>query len=177
MKMKQHPFVAEMTGFDRFAHRVLTRLFNYRDIVKPENGKDTLYLRRFYIIRKGPFKLFLHNIRRSDSDRHLHDHPWDFDSICLKNGYIEFYGLGSDGNQATKVRMFSPFNLFRNKAEHTHIVQLPCDFFNIQYESTWTLVHTKKARRTWGFWVDGKHVEWRTYLGLPANTPDSEEDV
>jgi hypothetical protein len=112
-----------MTGFDRFAHRVLTRLFNYRDIVKPENGKDTLYLRRFYIIRKGPFKLFLHNIRRSDSDRHLHDHPWDFDSICLKNGYIEYYGLGSDGNQATKVRMFSPFNLLRNKAEHTHIVR------------------------------------------------------
>jgi hypothetical protein len=172
------PFLDEMDAFDWKAHRFLARFFKYRDIVKKEDGKETLYLRRFYLIRKGPFKLFLHNIRRSDSDRDQHDHPWDFSTICLRGGYIEY--ITKDPGSVTPkkdVRYFGPRDVLKNKAEHTHRVELLHDAFkHIPYQSTWTLVHTKKARRVWGFWVNGYHRDWRTYLGLPNNTPDSEED-
>lgn len=167
------PFIEDMTGFDRIAHIVLSKFFNYRDIVKFELGKDALYLRRWFL----PFHFFIHNIRRSDSDRHLHDHPWDFTSLCLRGGYIEMIGTGDDRRTLAK-RWFSPFQIVRNKAEHTHIVKLFHDAFaRIPYTSTWTLVKAGKARRVWGFWVDGEWVDWRTYLGLPKDTPDSPEDV
>lgn len=167
------PFVAKMTGFDRLAHSVLTKIFRYRDIAKIENGQESLYLRRFFL----PGHFFLHNIRRSDNDRHLHDHPWDFSSLCLIGGYVETWASG-DTRQAYHKRWFSPFQIVHNKAEHTHIVKLFHDAFSrIPYQSTWTLVKAGKARRVWGFWVDGVHVDWRTYLGLPPDTPDSPEDI
>jgi len=45
-------------------------------------------------IVKGPaFGLCVHELRRSDYDRALHDHPWWFVSLVLRGGYWEEYHL------------------------------------------------------------------------------------
>jgi hypothetical protein len=51
-------------------------------------GPEGSYMRRF--IFRHPFgTVRLHNILRSDEDRHLHDHPFDFTSFLLSGGYTE----------------------------------------------------------------------------------------
>ena len=74
--------------------RILCKLLPYRDITKIVDGKEALYLRRFFLKRgkKGSTTgdeggIFLHVIHRQDDDRDPHDHPWDFTSVILKGGY------------------------------------------------------------------------------------------
>lgn len=51
-------------------------------------GQD--YLRRWWVIPRNPlFNIYLHDIRKSDDDRALHDHPWINCSIVLAGGYWE----------------------------------------------------------------------------------------
>lgn len=46
------------------------------------------YMHR-WILRTPWGTLRLHHILRSDDDRHLHDHPFDFTSFLLTGGYLE----------------------------------------------------------------------------------------
>ena len=149
------------------AHRVLERLFKYRDIVKVVGGEPSLYLRRYFIFRTERFpnnRIFLHFIARDDDDRDLHDHPWDFSSFILKGGYKEYLPGG-------EKRLLFDFDFVRNPAEHTHRVELH------DGEPAWTLVHAGKARRIWGFHTKDGWVDWRSYLGLTPTHPDSPEDA
>jgi hypothetical protein len=66
--------------------RLLNRLFNHKYIV---NCDRDCYLRRWYVIRTEKFGLFVHQFVRSDEDRALHDHPWNFIVIPIWRGYIE----------------------------------------------------------------------------------------
>lgn len=53
-------------------------------------GSEKPYLRRWFLIPRNRFcNIYLHNIRRSDDDRALHDHPWINLSILLRGCYIE----------------------------------------------------------------------------------------
>jgi hypothetical protein len=54
-------------------------------------GPGGSYMRR-YIFRTPWFTLRLHHILRSDDDRHLHDHPFDFTSFLLTGGYHRAHG-------------------------------------------------------------------------------------
>ena len=48
------------------------------------------YLRRWWVIpRNEGCNVYLHEIRKSDDDRALHDHPWENTSYLLIGGYIE----------------------------------------------------------------------------------------
>lgn len=205
--LKSPPFLDQMSLGNRILHHILGRIFQYRDITKEDvqyesqfalvrraNGTlgydgfrrvTSLYLRRFYIIRKGPFKLFLHFINRSDNDRHMHDHPWDFSSLILSGGYMEELPpwfprvirntMFIKAPNTFSYRKAKPFSIVKNKAEHLHRVQL-----HYKEDGTlipaWTLVHAGEARRVWGFLDDNGWKDWRTYLGL-QNAPDSEEDI
>lgn len=188
---REHPFNADMKGFDWALNTVLTFLFKYRDIVKEEDGKQTLYLRRFYLWSRGNKQdgykgaLFLHNIRRSDNDRHLHDHPWDFTTRILAGGYME--QLSSDmpkwypseaGQYVTQWRVLQRGDTASNPAEHSHKVHLFHDSDGKPI-STWTLVKAGAARRIWGFITEDGWVDWRTYLNIPDETvePIYGEDV
>lgn len=181
-----------MNRTDRFLHWLLPKFYKYRDIMQdipcalckatgtwtcragetstcPEcrgtkvSGQQ-LYLRRYFIkTLKDGRRIFLHNIRLSDQDRDLHDHPWDFTSLILTNGYYEKLPDGYNRIVAKGMRV-------KNKAEHTHAVKL-------LWGPTWTLVTASKARREWGFHTQTGWVDWRRYLGLPPTTPDSPEDM
>jgi hypothetical protein len=51
---------------------------------------NSAYMLRWWVIpRNSYFNIYLHEIRRSDDDRALHDHPFSNISILLKGGYIE----------------------------------------------------------------------------------------
>jgi hypothetical protein len=52
--------------------------------------EENPYLRRWWIIpRNRWFNIYLHEIRRSDDDRALHDHPWLNCTILLMGCYVE----------------------------------------------------------------------------------------
>lgn len=61
------------------------------------------YLHRYYA---GTFKdgkdLWLHNFKCSDSERHLHSHPFQFETIMLFGAYVEEYRRGMDGEIITR---------------------------------------------------------------------------
>lgn len=186
MKSK-HPFIDQMTGFRWLIHTVLCSLFDYRDIVKEESNLvytpaiygdvlsyqniPTLYLRRWYISMKGKTRIFIHHILRSDSDRHLHDHPWDFKSFILWGGYTEELPMSMMEwlGELDCIRKVRPLTLVNNKAEHTHRVVLD--------KPAWTMVFAKRARREWGFHTEEGWVPWYIYLGLDKKANTSAEDI
>lgn len=166
-----------------------------RDIY-PKSHKGLLYLRRWFLTPiKIPARVFLHKICRSDIDKDLHDHPWDFVSIVLKGAYTEEI-RDRPGAATRKVRR-KRFSVAYRPAETQHRVALdPMDLtipqamvmqssptapdsLYFDYRPCWTLVIAFRARRQWGFAAaEGHvHVPWRAYLGLSPDIPDSPEDV
>jgi hypothetical protein len=87
--------------------------------------------------------LFLHVFWRSDEDRELHDHPWDFLTWLLWAGYTEELEGGR------RVRRW-PLSILFRRAEHSHRVEIP------EGKIAVTLVLAFPKRRDWGFWcADG----------------------
>jgi hypothetical protein len=95
----------------------------------------------------------LHNILRSDNDRHHHDHPFDFVSLILSGGYLEH-------RPNKPVRICLPKTLVWRRAEDLHFLKL------LGGCPAWTLVLAAPKRRSWGFateegWVDARdYDEW-----------------
>jgi len=73
--------------------------------VKPYVDRAAMkpYLHRYYA---GTFRdgkdLWLHNFKCSDSERHLHSHPFEFETIMLCGNYTEEYRRGMDGEIVTR---------------------------------------------------------------------------
>jgi hypothetical protein len=73
--------------------RILCKLFNYTEIKNDDD--EAVYLRRWFLYPRVPEndkqsrRLYLHKFFRSDKDRDLHDHPWNFRSLILTAGYWE----------------------------------------------------------------------------------------
>lgn len=104
-----------------------------------------------YLSWKFRASVYLHRIWRSDNERHIHDHPWNFVSIILSGSYTEhtmfnhnWYGAGS---------------ILLRPAEWQHRLVLE--------RPVWTLVIVMNKRRSWGFNVDNKfvHNDDYTYFG------------
>lgn len=94
----------------------------------------------------------LHHIRRADSDRHLHDHPWNARTIVLRGWYHEELVGGAQRTRAagdTGRLLFGQFHRIDKVSE--------C--------GVWTMFITWRYRGTWGFDVDGRKIPWREYLG------------
>lgn len=130
-------------------------------VIKDEEGP---YLTRWHLVDLGFCKVFLHHIHRADKDRDLHNHPWPRAfAVVLRGGYYEqrgdqppaaafYYGPATDGPRINTLR--------------------PDTYHRITYvrPNTWTLFFAGRRSRDWGFLVDGKHVDYREYLGLPEDT-------
>lgn len=165
----------------------LCGVFSYRDIIKDKPDGPSLYLRRFYLtMRARPrwwpqrwkwYRLFLHNILRSDDDRGFHDHPWNFTSIILAGKYVESIFYPNNRMMRHRKRITRWLSVLRNSATHTHRVEI--------VRPVWSLVIASEATREWGFWIDGQQVPgvvvpdrwvmWREYLNEP-NGPLPLED-
>jgi hypothetical protein len=176
------------------AEKVLDAFFEYRLI---HDGCDAVvenrpvYLKRWFLVknlaqeggthmpsvvnltigREGNGRqMFLHKFFRSDNDRELHDHPWDFTSIILWRGYREetedascavcrrLAEIGKEGLHHTVVKRKWPGAILHRKAEHRHRVQL------IDDKPSWSLFFTTFKKRSWGFWRDGNFIPWRHFI-------------
>lgn len=67
-----------------------TRLITMNFYRKRVYGSDAdPYLIRHTLFACRWFRIMLHEFRRGDIDRELHDHPWSYVSLILRGGYWE----------------------------------------------------------------------------------------
>lgn len=102
---------------------------------------DRPYMLRWWIIpRNRWFNVYLHEIRRSDDDRALHDHPWVNCTIVLDGGYLE-HTIAAGGVHRRIKRQAGAIKLRRSIAAHRLEVSEPAT----------TLFITGPRWRSWGF--------------------------
>ena len=112
-------------------------------------GEEPYLLRWWIIPRNRWFNIYLHEIRRSDDDRALHDHPWINMSILLRGHYLEVTPRGSFWR-----RPWVPIIRFPTAA-HRLIVS---------GDPVWSLFITGPVVREWGFHCPQGWVPWRKFV-------------
>ena len=133
-----------------------------KSIVGPAH--DSLLI-RYVIFRIAAFGIYLHNMKRSDHDRALHDHPWPFVSVVLRGGYWEVHDQTLEGHQVTIPHR--PGSVLVRPAEWRHRFVLPVE--RHKYKESWTLVIVGRRVRRWGFFTPSGWCWWRKY--------DSDRDI
>lgn len=116
------------------------------------------YMERRWIIlprSKQFIQIRLHQILRSDSDRHLHDHPWWYLTIILTTGYLEVTQAGQ--------RVYRPGAILLRHANHLHRLEIPYG------KTAWTLFICGPKSKEWGFMTEQGWIKWDSY--------ESEEEV
>ena len=122
--------------------RVLMKVFPFIVIDSEENGP---YMVRYKVFRCRWFKIFLHHILRSDEDEELHDHPWNFVSLILWEGYHEINSRPGLPGVPDWPRRIRAMNVVRHRAADAHRLILD--------RPAWTLVAVTGKNRHWGFWA------------------------
>lgn len=124
---------------------------------------DRCHIWRLHLI-DWPFRLYLHNIQRPDSDRELHNHPRPFISFILWGSYLE---------RCQEHPREAPYLQVR---ERLHFNVMPVTRFHRITEvekNTWTILlgRYRKESVDWGFLqMDGTlvpHEQWTA-----RNEPD-----
>lgn len=125
---------------------------------------DAPYLVRYRLLKTPWFGVYVHHILRSDNDRELHDHPWNFWSLVLWGSYVEYRPVDAlpPGDWLTDpdghVRLPRPWlSLARRKATDLHRVWLP------NGKTVWTLFISGPKYREWGFLTPTGWVHTKTY--------------
>lgn len=153
----------------------------------PITGPDgTVYMDRWWLF--NPYKAMsdgegkrwsglpsvrIHHIQREDSDRHLHDHPWNARTIVLRGHYLEERYFDYRSEPQGWVDFYPGeggkwFDLYKRARGYTGRL-LFGQFHRIKRVSdggVWTLFITWESQGTWGFDVEGNKVPWREYLGI-----------
>jgi hypothetical protein len=121
---------------------------------KPDFIIGDSYLLRWWIIpRNRWFNIYLHQIRHSDDDRALHDHPWWNVSIILSGQYDEITPRGKFSRRTGSI-------IFR-RATASHRLIVPVVNGGITY--VWTLFITGPVIRQWGFHCPKGWVHWKLF--------------
>lgn len=123
------------------------------------------YLERFYVLfplsweKYIPFNVYLHRFYSSD-EGDLHDHPWHNASLVLTGAYFEQTPLPPEWEDIihSSYSMRRAGDVIFRKATDRHKIEL------INDKPVWTLFFMGRRFREWGFYKDGKWIEWRTYL-------------
>jgi len=108
------------------------------------------------VLPKTPwFKVYVHKFLRSDEDRALHDHPWEFWSVMLRGTYIEVT------EDARTVRSVRKHPVVHRPATWRHRVELVGH--GVAEQPCWTLIVTGPKVREWGFHCPDRFVHWREW--------------
>ena len=131
-------------------------------LLKPNGMKDEGEPKRKLLPDLG---IRIHRILRSDTDRHLHDHPWGSMSIVLCGGYLEVMPLDPNQDPAldetqTIAVWRKPGAIVFRKAHSRHRLVLP------EGKDCWSMFWTGPYRKGWGFYTAQGFVPWRKYLGM-----------
>jgi len=118
------------------------------------NAKDPLLI-RWILFRRESFGVYLHKFCRSDYDKALHDHPWPFVSVILRNGYYEYHDQTTDGT--TECFWRRPGSVLLRPAEWRHRVELR------DGKPSWSLILVGRRARKWGFFLPEGWCWWRKH--------------
>ena len=138
--------------------------FNVPDTENPSED----YLRRIYFIECPLFSILLHRLGGPDRSLDMHDHPWSFVSIILRNSYLEMYETWSNRVDARFVNWVN----FKRLTTPHRIVALeypdrPC----------WTLLFCGPRSRDWGFHTKRGWVLYTKYDEVKAARAFSEDQA
>lgn len=126
----------------------------------------TLYMQRWWLVRPRrwlPFSVRIHRIVRSDADRHLHDHPFDFATLILRGGYYEELPLDQRQHPVRDEREHE----FLWRGAGDVVVHRSTDRHRIHIPpggEAWTLFFMGRRQQSWGFYTAAGKVYWREYL-------------
>lgn len=158
-------------SLDRIALRVLKACLPYLEIYG-RDVNENLYLTRFMLSPDTRFgRVYLHRFSREDNDRDPHDHPFNFFTLPLNQGYRE--EVYEHGVKCVRVIHAPRLRWSFRPALHTHrVTETDSGAWPL-----WTLVLRGPNVRKWGFWVfndqdaPGFHVpkqrswiHWKRYV-------------
>lgn len=111
---------------------------------------------RWFIFRTQYCSLMVHCFLRSDAERHLHDHPWNFLTFLL-SPYVEHTPAGSFRRRR--------FSILYRPAHWQHRVEIAPG------KRAWTVVLKFRQIRNWGFITERGWIPWQNYTdrGCPEN--------
>lgn len=113
-------------------------------------GEADPYILRWWVLPRNPWlNQYLHDIRRSDDDRALHDHPWPNTSLLIFGSYIEHTPEGSFVRKAGDV--------IHRPATAQHRLEV------IPGERAISLFATGPKVREWGFACPQGWVHWKDF--------------
>lgn len=101
------------------------------------------------------FRVYLHKICKSDEDKHLHTHPWNFHSFILKGGYWQEYWDHPLDND-TSYALVKRFNLVSLNRHEGHKITLT-------HKPTWTLVFAYGKYSNWGYLTERGYIDHVNY--------------
>lgn len=142
--------LADLAEMQRWAGGIMHR--------KPDFVIGNDYLRCWWVIPRNPWcNVYLHDIRKSDDDRALHDHPWPNTSFLIAGGYIEHTPHQSFARVAGDV--------VTRPAEALHRLEV------LPGMSAISLFITGPKVREWGFACPQGWVNWKDF----TNPDDSSQ--
>lgn len=126
------PAMADVADLQRWAEHLMASR-------RPDQVIGDDYLLRWWVVPRNPFcNVYLHDIRRSDNDRALHDHPWANTSLVITGGYVEHTPDGTFTRRAGDT--------IARPATARHRLEI------IPGTRAITLFVTGPKVREWGFW-------------------------
>lgn len=162
--------VAERSYLYKNIERIIDLLFDKKVIVNCDRDP---YLLRWYVIRTAKFAIFIHKFIRSDEDRALHDHPWNFIVIPIWRGYHEHYKSPRPSGEVYEgCRRVLPIIGARfRRATYRHRVELLRAYGGIPSDPrqwyrelpSWSFFIRFKEFREWGFHTHEGWIQWNKW--------------
>lgn len=139
-----------------FIFWLIRKLFLVKEIVSKDGE---IHFRRYRLLSTPWFNLYIHQLLKSDEDRHMHDHPWDFFSLILKGSYFE-QTTYHPYHIVVHSRTFRVGDLIEHDARDAHHITLKSPV-------VWTLVLTLGREREWGYRIsENQWIDFKTYRQL-----------
>ena len=128
-----------------------------------------LHFERFALIELPFFAIYIHKIHKSDKDKHLHCHPWNFATVVLKGSYLERYmstDLFCENQEVDRIKKPGSFSTASRNYFHKieEILDGPIT----------TLFLTWGFHKNWNYLVNGVRIESNTYRQLKHSTIPNE---
>lgn len=157
--------------------RYETSWFPVIQIVGRDMYHGATYLTRFHLTPETRWgRLYLHRFHREDLDRDPHDHPFNFWTLPINQGYFE--EVLEHAGACINTLHVPRFRWSHRPATHRHRIVLS----DSGRWPLWTLVWRGPNVRDWGFWVyDERAIEicnrphrswvrWQSYVSTDRDT-------
>lgn len=127
----------------------MKRLLRFFRCVTITDGQGAKFLQRYYILKTPILSVYIHHWLKDD-EADMHDHPWPFLILVLKQGYREILPSGP------KIR--KPWRVFGHLPTCKHRIEL------IDNKPSWSLVIMGPKVREWGFHTKLGWIPFKKYV-------------